>query len=817
MRRFRAVAAIPVWFLAVGMGVQESPATGAEPLFQGSEAVPLGSTVAGLTTGDFNGDGTPDVAVTHDATGQLSVLISDPGGLFEPPVAYAVGTSPVFATAGDLDGRDGVDLFVVNSGSSNVSVLLNRGDGSFRDATEFSVGIGPRVGQLADFNGDGHLDAVTSNFASFSVNVLRGDGQGGFPENSSLTVGDNPHFVVAGDFDLDGLQDIAVAHRVEPSTTGAVSLFRGLGNGEFEPPLVTDLRQVSAVPRLLATGDFNRDGLLDLGVYTNDRKLLFLENRDGGAFDVNLVSEDAGAPVGLFTGFLVSADFNRDGALDLVAPLERFGNHGVRAHLGNGDGTFGPRDIFFDGSISNLALEDLDRDGLLDAVVSWEGAGEIALIRGVAPGRLAGRTVLPLQEQPRDLEVVDFDGDGRADLAALGSGRLELLRARGDGRFDDPLLLEFPGRVFQDLLVADTDGGGMMDVALTDFAGSEVVVAFLDRAGRLGTTRDFVVRDLPDRLAGGDLDGDGLVDLAVAHQGTAEATVILGPGVPPPREARQVDLAAGSSQTAIEIGDVDGDGRRDVVVATRDGIRFFFGDGGGGFPRTRDLTDLSSAAELRVVDLLGDGAADLVAPGRRGIVVLHDVGRPEPPRRQEVSLDVEVRPLEIVDVDADGHTDLVTASPRAAVVFRGEAGGSFALPEVRSVGSAPRALVLAELDGDGVLDLATADFASRSISILHGTGAGQTPTFRRGDATLNGNLEITDAIVILNWLFTGGPTPRCMDAADSDDDGKVNLTDAIRTLFFLFGGGPPPAAPGPGVCGADPTADGLPRCRSFCP
>ncbi|MBI4603751.1 MAG: hypothetical protein HY721_17490 [Planctomycetes bacterium] len=79
------------------------------------------------------------------------------------------------------------------------------------------------------------------------------------------------------------------------------------------------------------------------------------------------------------------------------------------------------------------------------------------------------------------------------------------------------------------------------------------------------------------------------------------------------------------------------------------------------------------------------------------------------------------------------------------------------------------------------------------------------PVFHRGDADQNGQLQLTDAIRILGFLFLGGPAPDCLDAADADDNGQLQLTDAIRILGFLFLGGVPPATPGPppDPCGPD--------------
>jgi hypothetical protein len=86
--------------------------------------------------------------------------------------------------------------------------------------------------------------------------------------------------------------------------------------------------------------------------------------------------------------------------------------------------------------------------------------------------------------------------------------------------------------------------------------------------------------------------------------------------------------------------------------------------------------------------------------------------------------------------------------------------------------------------------------------------------FVRGDADQSGVIDITDAVRILSFLFTGGAAPACRDAADADDSGSLAITDAIRILGWLFTGGHPPPAPSPRTgnyspsdCGLDPTAD----------
>jgi hypothetical protein len=85
-------------------------------------------------------------------------------------------------------------------------------------------------------------------------------------------------------------------------------------------------------------------------------------------------------------------------------------------------------------------------------------------------------------------------------------------------------------------------------------------------------------------------------------------------------------------------------------------------------------------------------------------------------------------------------------------------------------------------------------------------------TFRRGDGDGDGRVNLTDAVFTLNFLFLGGASPACHDAADADDDGMLNVTDAVIELNFLFLGGPDLAAPGTRDCGRD--GDGSDRLRA---
>lgn len=88
--------------------------------------------------------------------------------------------------------------------------------------------------------------------------------------------------------------------------------------------------------------------------------------------------------------------------------------------------------------------------------------------------------------------------------------------------------------------------------------------------------------------------------------------------------------------------------------------------------------------------------------------------------------------------------------------------------------------------------------------------------FSRGDANADSQVDLSDAVFLLNFLFLGAGNPLCPDAADINDDGGLNLSDAVYLLNRLFLGGLEIAIPGRFECGADPTGDDL-DCGRFPP
>ena len=116
----------------------------------------------------------------------------------------------------------------------------------------------------------------------------------------------------------------------------------------------------------------------------------------------------------------------------------------------------------------------------------------------------------------------------------------------------------------------------------------------------------------------------------------------------------------------------------------------------------------------------------------------------------------------------------------------------------------------AEIGDDGVVRFPF----SRAVSVAGGTVQAVLRSLLRGDANADGNVDVSDALVTLNYLFFGSDEPACLDAADANDSGEVDISDPIFLLGALFLGGDPVPPPFPD-CGPDPSGDAL-GCAERC-
>jgi len=678
LRNTRPFALLFSTLLCIASSAQTQKPIFPTPLISSTTAV------AGMATGDFNGDGLPDTASITSSS--ITVLLNQGANNAPAPVVTSgfscTPQSPLVAA--DMNKDNKLDL-VFTCKEGFVVVLLGKGDGTFEAPSYYAVPGVNNIASPVDLNGDGYPDIAVSTAvpqANPAVAVLLNQGSAAagslappktYPPVIGITAGNSFSYIAAGDFNGDGKQDIFVGSSV-------LEVFYGNGDGTLQTAQF--IGTSTGVNGVFASADFNQDGIADIAYIgnasssTNPQSLVVILGTSSGQF----TSPIPPSPLPSFQTYQAILPFQTTSTSKTV-DLAVVGPASTTIFINAGASSFIPGLTY---AITGTPFPETSSDGKTNLLFST--ATGATLLLGNGDGTFQGLPTLPVG--PTGFVAADFNSDGLTDVVSTSAtGNLVTALGRGNGTFLVTNQTSAHVSANQFLVAGDFNADGHPDV----------------------------VDILPTPIAQG---GDSQLFFYKGNgDGSFQSTTSVG-----------IDLHITGAFHAVT-GDFNGDGHLDLVISSYStdsnqpgqSLTFFPGNGDGTFgtPVTfSTLTSSGSPSSLLLADLNNDGKPDLVW---NSSVYL---GNGDGTFRQQPLSVVDTPstiggfngPLAIGDLNGDGIPDIVVQPPSVGgntpgpAVYAGIGDGTFqttplfAVPTLPS-GTALVSALIGDVNADGHPDL----------------------------------------------------------------------------------------------------------------
>lgn len=477
----------------------------------------------------------------------------------------------------------------------------------------------------ADFDNDGYADMITSNFTLDNISIYKNAKQyranaTSFEASVELTTGDNPQRIYTGDFDRDGKLDLLVLHGAGTSTTLLI-LFQNtstVGNISFNR---IDLTNPSATTTA-TVADLDGDGKPEIITTseTGNRFSIFKNIHTSGALTAASFAAPFNttvtAPRGITTG-----DLNLDGKPEII--LTRAA--GFLVVYENSISSFSPPTITSftpaSGAVgTTVVITGTNFSTTLANNIVYFGATQ-ATVTAATSTQLTvtvptGATFKPI--------TVSVNG-----LIAYASKPFIVSFAGGapidNCSFAPAIDIGSVSTSSFSTALCDLDGDGKIDLLIPEFSSNQL--AIFKNTSVTGTPSfapriPFTGLNQPIAPAVGDLDGDGKPDIAVANYTDGQLSVYKNLSTPGTISvAARVTYSIPAFTSEVSIADIDGDGKQDLIISAS--IQGLIVMRNQGSPGVIDATSFAAgvtfatganAYPIALGDLDGDGKLDAIVP-----------------------------------------------------------------------------------------------------------------------------------------------------------------------------------------------------------
>lgn len=692
----------------------------AQPAFRFAPTSPTGLAPYAVQLADMDGDGDLDFItsnIANDEFGTVSIAMNNGDGTFAAPADYQVGPAPTDLRVADFNGDGRPDVVClaylsgthVNDLNSYVSVLINNGSGAVANRTDYSVGENSHAGgiEVGDYNGDGHIDFAVVSYG-YGLHVYRNHGDGTF--SLYAQEGSSLSHIASADFNNDGRLDLVV------SNEDATQIYLNTGTG-FAPDVYMDNYPDGV--RGVATGDFDGDGKADFA--TSGRSLSVFRNLgNGSAF------AKTSFPAGENQSGIKVADMDGDGKQDIT--ISNYLANSVSVYSNDGSGGFADKREWGVGQApDNHAVGDVNADGMLDIVAADSQTSQttVHVVLNAGNRHYVARRDYGMPGAARGVAFADFNRDGYLDAVSGAyvsnqDGPI-VFYGRANGSFADGVQVENWGNnIPTDVAVGDFNGDGWVDFSTSIFSPGNSVRVNLNRGdGTFSPSTVLAAGGNPSGLDTGDVNGDGKLDIINSNGSQLDNTVSVHLGNGNGTFQPQVKVPVGFRPSDVLLADFDKNGRSEVVVTHYDatGVVYFR-------PNEAGLLGAAQAIEVGGVqgnavaaDFDNDGWLDFMAAAGNAVLLRNNqAGGFAAP----IATPVPAGFMAAADWDRDGLVDIVGTNGVAnlALVGWNRGGGNFEYLAALPSGYGTERAGAADLDGDGLPEIVTCSSRARSLNVF---------------------------------------------------------------------------------------------------
>jgi len=309
-----------------------------------------------------------------------------------------------------------------------------------------------------------------------------------------------------------------------------------------------------------------------------------------------------------------AGDVNDDEFSDLVVVNED--SEDIRVLLNDGTGSYDGSFTVFDMPASTKPSTnggaDFNHDGIIDLAIGSTQSNQTSIFMGNDTTIFDAETSHTVDTGVRGLTIIDFNGDGWADIVTANrvSGTISFLENDGAGDFLTATHMEVGINGETAIAATDLNNDGFTDLIVGGYSGNAVASLLNDGEG------NFTIQDIenldgqPWMIAIGDVNGDGFVDVATANSNTPTVSIIFSDGNG--NFNTSIDYAVGNFPLAIDLGDLDGDGDLDFMASNYSGSFTLYENIGSGLfsnPITYPSVQAGSCTVFH--DRNNDGALDI--------------------------------------------------------------------------------------------------------------------------------------------------------------------------------------------------------------